>query len=60
MEKWEYIFVKIRSHIGGMLEPAKEVNNRLNELGQQGWELVAMIENRANSDLINCFKRLTN
>ena len=60
MQKWEYMSDKIRSHVGGMLAPVEEINNRLNELGQQGWELVDMMENRANSELINYLKRPTN
>jgi hypothetical protein len=60
MQKWEYLSDKIRSHVGGMLAPAEEINNRLNELGQQGWELVDMMENRANNELTNYLKRPTN
>ena len=59
MQKWEYMSDKIRSHVGGMLAPVEEVNNRLNELGQQGWELVAMIENHVISELITYLKRPT-
>jgi hypothetical protein len=60
MQKWEYLSDKIRSHVGGMLAPTEEINNRLNELGQQGWELVDMMENRANNELTNYLKRPTN
>ena len=57
MQKWEYMSDKVRSHVGQMLAPVEDVNNRLNELGQQGWELAAMIENRAIGELITYLKR---
>ena len=39
LEKWEYLSTRVEVSSGGFLDILYD--NKLNELGQQGWELVS-------------------
>lgn len=62
MEKWEYKSVKFetKGFMGGILE-INDFDNKLNELGQQGWELVSSFTTNQGQgftrDVIGTFKR---
>ncbi len=62
MEKWEFKSVKFetKGFLGGKLE-LNDFDNRLNELGQQGWELVSTFTTNQGQgytrDVIGTFKR---
>ncbi|MET7044427.1 DUF4177 domain-containing protein [Clostridium botulinum] len=44
LDKWEYTSIKVETKglLGGILE-IEDFNFKLNELGEQGWELVSCI-----------------
>ena len=42
MEKWEYKIVKL----GGMFSSLKDKQEILNDLGEQGWELITVDQHR--------------
>lgn len=62
MEKWEYKSIKFetKGFMGGILE-INDFDNKLNELGQQGWELVSTITTNQGQgytrEVIGTFKR---
>lgn len=62
MERWEYISFKIepKGFSGGILE-IEDFNSKLNELGEQGWELVSCISTNMGQgttrEVISVFKR---
>ena len=47
--KWQYKSVRVETHgmAGGILE-VEEFDRLLNQLGQQGWELVAVFDTNYN------------
>ena len=62
MEKWEYTSFKVetKGFAGGILD-IENYNSKLNELGEQGWELVSCISTNAGygatREIISVFKR---
>ena len=62
MQKWEYktIKVKTKGFAGGILE-LEEFEEKLNRLGQEGWELVSSFTTSQGSgssrEVIAIFKR---
>ena len=62
MEKWEYLSIKFETSgvLGGILD-ISELNNELNKLGEQGWELVSCISTNAgygkSREVITVLKR---
>ncbi len=62
MEKWEYTSFKVepKGLMGGILE-TEDFNNKLNRLGEQGWELVSCFTTSAGQgysrEAIAVFKR---
>ena len=61
--RWEYITLKLdvdRFLLGPQIEP-KQVTHHLNHFGDDGWELVSMIDVNAGEgrtcDLVAVFKR---
>jgi hypothetical protein len=62
LEKWEYTSIKAetKGFTGGILE-LEAFNAKLNELGEQGWELVSCVSTNAaygtTREVIAVFKR---
>ncbi|MEW9094623.1 MAG: DUF4177 domain-containing protein [Clostridiaceae bacterium] len=62
MDKWEYTSIKVETKglLGGILE-IEDFNFKLNELGEQGWELVSCIptnqDNGKTREVSAVFKR---
>lgn len=62
MEKWEYQTIKIalKGFTGGILNTS-DFNNELNDLGEEGWELVSCFSTNAaqgySREAIAVFKR---
>lgn len=62
MEKWEYTTIKLqlKGFQGGILE-IEDFNDKLNKLGEQGWELVSCFSTNAaqgySREAIAVFKR---
>jgi hypothetical protein len=63
--KWEYATVMFEASgwfVGGALDGEK-LNNRLNELGQEGWELVTVFDTNVQGgrsrDIVAVLKRPT-
>ena len=61
--KWEYMtvmFASSRWFLGGKLD-GKQFNERLNELGEEGWELVSVFDTNytegATRDVVAVLKR---
>lgn len=53
--KWEYGFLEAELTIGSALQDSKE---RMNKLGEEGWELVAIPNETRDEDLrVLVFKR---
>jgi hypothetical protein len=63
METWEYKIVKVgtKGAFGGILD-VNEFEGQLNQLGAQGWELVASFDTNsmhgASREAVAVFKRL--
>lgn len=63
MDKWEYKTIKLetKGFLGGILE-LDEFEYKLNNLGQQGWELVSSFTTNQGQgytrEVIGIFKRL--
>ena len=62
MQKWEYktIKVELKGFLGGILD-IPDFTAKLNQLGEQGWELVSTFDtnlgNGASREAIAVFKR---
>jgi len=62
MEKWEYKTIKFQTggFFGGKLD-ANEFESMLNNMGEQGWELVSCFDTSqsqgASRDVVTVFKR---
>ena len=62
MDKWEYKSIKsdAKGMMGGILE-ISNFDNRLNDLGEQGWELVSCFSTAQaygqSREIISVFKR---
>ena len=59
--KWEYKTIKLSTtgFIGGKLDETK-LDDHMNQLGEQGWELVSAFSTMGNSstrDVVAVFKR---
>ncbi len=56
--KWEYKLVELEMHTNQVceIENIKEDNEQLNKLGQEGWELVNIVE-IGDVNFVACFKR---
>ena len=50
MEKWEYISTRVEVSSGGFLDILYD--NKINELGEQGWELVSFFITNRKQDIV--------
>lgn len=53
MEQWEYLMVEVNLHSVTVTASTERINN----LGEQGWELVATVPNEYGSSAWLIFKR---
>ena len=62
LEKWEYTSIKVESKglLGGMLD-ISQFDNKLNNFGEQGWELVSCFSTTQDGgkcrEIVAVFKR---
>jgi len=57
MQAWEYTFIDIREGTPTTKATEKEMNDRLNKYGKQGWECFSIKEHREYDQVIAYFKR---